>query len=109
MFVANGQSAAHIEKLLSKRNPVSSIVGFSSLHLVEAVEAGQPVEKILDRYQIVQLFQIFAKHGCEAILIGCTHFTYFMKELKQRLQESSFSVPLIDPSEGILNTVANIL
>lgn len=105
-FVANSQSASHIEKTLLNRNPRASAVSFASIKLVEDIESLTPPGLLLDRYEVVKIFQVFAAHGCDAILIGCTHFVYFMKELSIRLQKASFPLPLIEPSEEILRRVS---
>lgn len=109
VLAANGQSLSHIERRLLLRNPACTVVGFCSLKLVEAVEMRQPADQIIDQYGVMEVFDVFTKQGCQSAIIGCTHFVYFMKELRRKLQKASLRISVIESSCDLLKRVAQAI
>jgi len=62
------------------------------LKLVDAVEEGTLPEEIILRYQLEALLGFYKNAGCEAVILGCTHFSYFYDALS-----ANSPLPVIDP------------
>lgn len=108
LIAANCQSVFNIEKIIVQNNPSASVVGLGSLSLVNAVEEKWPSLKIINDFQLINQFSIFRSHGCEVVIIGCTHFHYFLDDLYDALQDNKFSLKIIEPSQKMLNKIMDI-
>lgn len=92
VIAANNQSTHGIERAIQMENPSVHVIGTGMLKLVDAVEEGKKPEEIIKSYQLSALLHFYQNAGCEAVILGCTHFSYFHAAL---LKESP--LPVIDP------------
>lgn len=93
VIAANSQSACGIEKALQSAKSDTRVTGLGTLELVDAVESGMEPEKIISTYGIESLLGFFRSSGCEALVLGCTHFSWF----REALAEIS-PMKIIDPA-----------
>ena len=100
VIAANGQSLAAIEKTILNANPECTVFGAGLLPLVVEIEAGTPSEKIYDSFQLKKLTDSFAAIGCDALILGCTHFPYVEKEIVDGI-----NVEVINPSDRMLEVL----
>lgn len=97
VLAANGQSLCAIEHTILSANPECMVFGAGILPLVVAIEADIAPEQIHESLKLKQLTDCFEAIGCEALILGCTHFPYIGKEIS-----AAVSVEVIDPSEQML-------
>ena len=100
VIAANGQSLAAIEKTILNANPECTVFGAGLLPLVVEIEAGTPSEKIYDSFQLKKLTDSFVAIGCDALILGCTHFPYVEKEIVDGI-----NVEVINPSDRMLEVL----
>lgn len=81
VFAANGQSGAHIEKMLLKGNGEARITGLNLLKVVEDIEKELPADKIVYKHGLNSIILAFFQAGVEILILGCTHFDYLYDEL----------------------------
>lgn len=98
VIAANGQSLSAIERTILGANPDCMVFGAGLLPLVVAIETGEPSEKIYQELKIRQLTECFEAVGCEALILGCTHFPYIEKEVR-----ADVSTEVINPSDQMLD------
>lgn len=98
VIAANCKSTANIESLIIRNNPDATIIGIGSLEIVKAVESGISPAEIITRFKLVEQCNILRSHGCEVILMACTHFSYFVDNLLINLNEINFQTKIFDPS-----------
>lgn len=84
VLAANAQGAAGIEKELVQSNPQIEIFSVTNLSWVKAVEAKIPSKQIVESFGLLETTDYFPKNKIEAILIGCTHFPYFLEDYQSR-------------------------
>jgi glutamate racemase len=94
VLAANNQCTKGIEDRFTHVNPSGYILGIGDLKLTEAVENGMPPAEIVDRFALNEICEFFRKNGCEAIVLGCTHFPYFKKEISVLTR-----LPVLDPAD----------
>ncbi|MBR2989904.1 MAG: aspartate/glutamate racemase family protein [Solobacterium sp.] len=94
LLAANTQSAFRIDEIMHRENPQIDVIGLGMLELVRAVENRMPPQEIMERYRMAELMQFLEASGAEGIILGCTHFPWFRKELSELTR-----LPLIDPAE----------
>jgi len=104
LMAANNQSAAGIEKVLQNENPECDIFGFGALPLVIEIEKGTAPEKIVENFSLKSIVEFFGANSVEAIILGCTHFPYFHKEL-----EKLTDIIIIDPAELMHESILSVL
>ena len=92
VIAANNQSTHGIERAIQTENPSVHVIGTGMLKLVDAVEEGAAPDEIILRYQLSSLLHFYKNAGCEAVILGCTHFSYFYDALRE-----ISSLPVIDP------------
>lgn len=83
VIAANNQSTAGIEKSLYTHNPEISVLGVGYLDMVNSIEAGVSPADMVKQYHLDQLAAFFKMNGAQCMILGCTHFPYFQKELSQ--------------------------
>ena len=93
-IAANAQGLGGIERTLMNSNPNLTTLSAGILPTVFAIETGMDPVELIKQERLVELTEWFASCGMEALLLGCTHFPYFKKELAARV-----SLPLIDPAD----------
>ena len=94
---ANAVATSKIEKVFLDTNKSLSIITVGILSLVLSIEKGLSPQEIIQKHSLDKLCDWFAKNGAEAILLGCTHFPYFYKEMKQ-----VSTIPIIEPSRKMI-------
>lgn len=104
VLAANGQSLCAIEHTLLDANPDCMVFGAGLLPLVVAIESGASSESIYASLKLKQLTDCFEAIGCEALILGCTHFPYIAKEIQKHV-----SIEVIDPSGQMLEILKNAL
>lgn len=97
IIAANGQSLAAIEKVILGENPECTVFGAGLLPLVVEIETSTPSSQIYENFQLKKLIDSFVAIGCEALILGCTHFPYVEQEIRDNI-----SVEVINPSEQML-------
>jgi glutamate racemase len=75
VIAANGQSVAHIERSVLGGNPDARVVSYANLGIVQAIERGDPPERIVRTQGLDRILDAFMTQGVECIIMGCTHFT----------------------------------
>ena len=90
-----------IRKMMEE-NPDLELAGACSLGLVKAVERKEMPQNIVGEFRLKELSEFFLGSGAECLILGCTHFPYFKKEL-----ESVCSLPILDPSEEMYRNIIN--
>ncbi|MBO1266279.1 aspartate/glutamate racemase family protein [Proteiniclasticum sp. SCR006] len=101
VLAANNQSTHGIERSIQKHNEDVHVIGTGMLKLVDAVEEGLSPEEIIHKFRLVDLLKFYGNAGCEAVILGCTHFSYFYEALSERSP-----LPLVDPAESMLLKIA---
>ena len=97
VLAANGQSLSAIEHTILGANPDCMVFGAGILPLVVAIESGMSPADIHKSMKLKQLTDCFEAIGCDALILGCTHFPYIAEEIS-----AAVSVEVIDPSEQML-------
>ena len=93
----NGQALAGIDTAMIRANPKLLLQPAGIPQVTLDIEAGLPPEEIILRNHLDTLLRYFEACGCEALVIGCTHFPYLTEGLR------GFTVlPLLDPAETMI-------
>lgn len=98
VLAANNQSTFGIEKIIQKSNPKAHIIGIGALPIVNAIEMSMEPKEIIEKLALDKAMEFLKGIKCEVIILGCTHFPYFCKELKEKS-----SIPIIDPAVKMLD------
>ena len=101
VIAANAQGLAGIERTLMQANSKLHLYGACCLDAVLAVEDKEPPEEIVERLHLTALVGWFTVCGCQALVLGCTHFPYFKLALKKKT-----SLSLIDPADRMVELLA---
>ena len=94
LICANGQSAGGIEKIIVNTNSKCRVIGLNSMTLVDNVEEKVPPMDLIKNNHLEYIVKFFEGINVEALILGCTHFPYFEKELK-----SITKLDIINPAE----------
>ena len=94
VLAANNQCTKGIEDRFTAVNRKGYVIGIGNLKLTEAVECGMDPAAIAERFDFAGMCALFEANGCEAIVLGCTHFPYFIRELS-----ALTALPVIDPAD----------
>ena len=94
VLAANNQCTKGIEDRFTAVNRNGYVIGIGNLKLTEAVEQGREPAEIAESFDFAGMCALFRASGCEAIVLGCTHFPYFFRELAARTD-----LPVIDPAD----------
>ncbi len=97
IIAANGQSLAAIERVILGENPECTVFGAGLLPLVVEIEKSTPPAEIYSSFQLKSLTDSFTAIGCEALILGCTHFPYVEQEIRDNI-----SVEVINPADQML-------
>ncbi|MBQ2697889.1 MAG: aspartate/glutamate racemase family protein [Clostridia bacterium] len=100
VLAANGHSLAAIERTILAANPECSVFGAGLLPLVVAIETGAPAGEIYERLRLRALTDSFAAIGCDALILGCTHYPYLGNEIR-----AGFAGEVIDPADRMLEVL----
>lgn len=94
LICANNQATGGIEKLIVNTNPDCRVVGLGFLALPNNVEAKIPPIDIIKNNHLEDILKFYEGINVEALILGCTHFPYFEKELR-----GLTDLNVIDPGE----------
>ena len=94
VMAANNLSAHGIEEAFMATNPDIYVVGTGNMGIVSAIEEGLSPKVIIRSFGLKEMAAYMRASGAEAIILGCTHFTYFKEELAEVTD-----LPLIDPAD----------
>jgi glutamate racemase len=97
---ANNLSAYNIEKNLLMTNDDLYVIGAGNMAIVSAIEEGLPADKIVDICGLRHMVRYMETCGCEALILGCTHFPYVVEELKKFCK-----MPVIDPADEMFSAM----
>ena len=97
LIAANAQGLSGIEKTRYEANPTLDILSASLLPVVLSIEAKMEPAALVAHHHLDQLAHWMENCQMEALILGCTHFPYFKKELAQHT-----TLPLIDPTEEMI-------
>lgn len=100
VLAANNQSTFAIEKIIQKSNSDAYVVGIGLLLLVDAIEKKMNPKTIVKEFALEKLLDFFSTIGCEGIILGCTHFPYIYKALRELS-----TLPIIDPALKMLEKI----
>ena len=89
--------------MLLESNPDMYVIGAGNMAIVRAIEEGRDPEEIVRDCGIEHLVRYMEACGCEAIILGCTHFPYFRKELDRLC-----SIPVIDPADEMFSAMTGL-
>lgn len=101
VIAANGQSLAAIEKTILSENPQCVVFGAGLLPVVTEIESNDKSQNIYNKFLLKSLTDSFTAIGCDAIILGCTHFPYIENEIR-----CGVSVDVINPSDKMLRLLA---
>jgi glutamate racemase len=110
LITANCQGAASIEKTFLNCNTNCTITNFSNLKLVEYIEKGEynKPSDIINDFKLLDQVKVFIAFGCQALIIGCTHFSIFSEELLFNIKELNINLKLIDPTKEMVKQVIDV-
>ena len=97
VIAANAQALAGQETVMVRANPRILPMSVGMLPVVLDIEAGYPPEEIVRRNCLDTLMRYYEGIGCEALLLGCTHFPYIRDALA-----TCTALPIIDPAEEMV-------
>lgn len=104
VLAANCESTAGIEKVMQQANSSLFTLGVGILPAVYAVEAKTTPSELVEKVGLAKIVQGLVQAGAEAIILGCTHFPYFAREL-----QALCPVSVIDPGEEMVSKVRECL
>ena len=93
----NAQAMVGQDTAMMRANPDITMLTASVSQVAIDIEAGYAPEEILRRNHLDLLMRYFEACGCEALVLGCTHFPYVSEALRAITR-----LPLIDPAEDMV-------
>lgn len=93
----NGQALAGQDRVMVRANPSLLLLPAGVPDVTLDIEAGYSPEEIIHRNHLDALLRYFEDCGCEALLLGCTHFPYIAAALRAYTR-----LPLLDPAEEMV-------
>lgn len=102
VMAANSHGLTGVENNLYISNPELKVLGLSMLELVKAIEQLENSRKIVEDFNFVTLFKYFEQTNVEAVVLGCTHFSYIKEEL-----EKITELPIIDVGVFMIESLNN--
>ena len=93
----NGQALAGIDTAMVSVNPSLLLFPAGTPEVTLDIEAGLDPDDIIRRNRLDALVKYFEDNGCEALVLGCTHFPYLKKALRNYT-----GLPLLDPAEKMV-------
>lgn len=102
VIAANNQSCAGIESTIQGKNSGCNVIGVGNLKLVEAIEEKLSPPEIIKQFKLDCLLDYFNGIGAEALILGCTHFSYLQESLEQLDK-----IKIIDPSQSMYELIVN--
>lgn len=96
VLTANAQGAAGIERELVQKNSALRISNITNLAWVAAVEEQIAPEIIATSFGLPESLRFFEAQQVEAIIIGCTHFPYFLPDYQRQT-----TIPCVNPDDTL--------
>jgi len=93
----NGQALAGIDTAMVRANPDILLQPAGIPEVTIDIEAGIAPEEIIRRRHLAELMAYLEACGCEALVLGCTHFPYLTDALR-----TYTTLPLLDPAEEMV-------
>lgn len=103
VIAANNLSAHNIEENLLLTNDDLYVIGSGNMAVVRSIEEGIEPEEIIRRCGLGHMIEYMKACGCEALLLGCTHFPYLRKEL-----DKICSLEIIDPADEMFAGILRV-
>ena len=97
LLAANCQSCSNIERFIIERDSRAKVIGVGNLQIVEDIEKGYSAKAIIRDHALVEISTSLRMSGVEVLILGCTHFDYFYKEL-----QGSVCLDIFEPSEKMV-------
>ncbi len=97
VIAATSQALAGQEHVMLNANPQILVMTAAMLPTVLDIEAGYNPGEIVRRNALDILMRYFERNGCEALLLGCTHFPYIKEALA-----ACTALPIIDPADEMV-------
>ena len=93
----NGQALAGIDTAMVRANPDILLQPAGIPEVTIDIEAGLLPDEIIRRRHLAELMAYLEACGCEALVLGCTHFPYLTDTLR-----AYTTLPLLDPAEEMV-------
>ena len=93
----NGQALAGIDTAMVRANPDILLQPAGIPEVTIDIEAGLSPDEIIRRRHLDKLMAYLEACGCEALVLGCTHFPYLTDALR-----AYTPLPLLDPAEEMV-------
>ena len=93
----NGQALSGIDTAMVRANPKLVLLPAGTPTVTFDIEEGLNPDAIIRRNHIDAILRYFEDCGCEALVLGCTHFPYLTVALG-----SYTRLPLLDPAEEMV-------
>ena len=103
LVAAHNLSAYKIEETLLEANPDMYVIGSGNMAIVSAIEHGLPAEEIVEKCGVKHMVKYMETCGCEALILGCTHFPYLRREL-----DKFCIIPVIDPADEMFAAMTGL-
>lgn len=103
LIAAHNLSAYKIEETLMESNPDIYVIGSGNMAIVSAIEHGLPPAGIVEKCGIRDMVRYMETCGCEALILGCTHFPYLREEL-----DGFCNIPVIDPADEMFSAMTGL-
>ena len=103
VIAAHNMSAYKIEETLLGSNPDIYVIGSGNMAIVSAIEHGLPPEEIVEKCGVRHMVKYMEACGCEALILGCTHFPYLRQEL-----DKFCGIPVIDPADEMFTAMTGL-
>ena len=66
-------------------------------------QIGLPPEEIVEKCGVRHMVKYMEACGCEALILGCTHFPYLRQEL-----DKFCGIPVIDPADEMFTAMTGL-
>ncbi len=97
VMAGNSQGLAGIERAIIEANMDATVIGAGTVLFPIEVEAKTPPKEIIEKFGLEDLLKFFAACEAEVIIMGCTHFPYFMNELQKKTD-----IELLNPDDRMV-------
>ena len=99
----NGQALAGIDTAMVRANPGILLQPAGIPEVTIDIEKGLAPDEIIRRRHLDTLMAYLEACGCEALVLGCTHFPYLTDALR-----AYTALPLLDPAEEMVRQLLAI-
>lgn len=104
ILAANAQGAAGIERVFVQKNPALRVFSITNLDWVTAVEKQLAPDDIASSFGLIESIRFFEQQQVDAIIIGCTHFPYFLAEYQHQT-----TIPCLNPDDALRTTLTQLM